>query len=118
MSFMSTTSDDTELISNDTESISNNIEPILNYDNNSINIFNKRTCESEVWEYFKKIIWEKERKTAKCMISNCKHKEFSCGNGGTTKPLWRHFESTYWTQYILTKEYYKKKKCSRKIRFR
>ena len=57
MSFISITSDNTELISNDTELISNDTEPILDYNNNdNIGTFNKRIYKSEVWEYFKKIV--------------------------------------------------------------
>ncbi|CAG8857673.1 32576_t:CDS:1, partial [Gigaspora margarita] len=35
---------------------------------------------------------------------------YSCGNTGTTRPLWRHLESAHWVQYVLTEEYRKKKK--------
>ncbi|CAG8834972.1 1455_t:CDS:2, partial [Gigaspora margarita] len=74
---------------------------------------NKRSSRnepSEVWGYFKKVIWTKEQKTAKCSVQNCIHKEYSCGSDGTTRPLWRHLESAHWTQYVLTEEYRKKKK--------
>ena len=61
ISFISITSNNTELISNDTEPISNDTEPILDYNNNdNIGTFNKRIYENEVWKYFKKIVWEKE----------------------------------------------------------
>ncbi|CAG8728601.1 3511_t:CDS:2, partial [Dentiscutata heterogama] len=65
---------------------------------------------SEVWGFFEKSIWQKDKKTAKCTISNCVHKEFSCENGGSTKPLWHHLEKAYWVQYIMTEDYCKKKK--------
>ncbi|CAG8550989.1 5145_t:CDS:2 [Dentiscutata erythropus] len=35
--------------------------------------------------------------------------EFSCGNKGSTAPLWRHLETAHWTQYITTEEYRRKK---------
>ncbi|CAG8557708.1 9822_t:CDS:2, partial [Dentiscutata heterogama] len=66
--------------------------------------------ESEVWLFFKKVVWEKKQKTAKCDIPKCPHKPFSCGSGGSTNPLWRHLESSHWSQYVTTKEYRRKKK--------
>lgn len=66
--------------------------------------------KSEVWDYFVKVEWTKERRTAKCTVSNCKHKPFSCGAGGTTKPLWRHLESTHRTLYVTTEEYHRKRR--------
>ena len=56
-------------------------------DNDNVSTISKRSNVSEVWDFFKKLEWKKERKTAKCMVSKCQHKEFSCGKGGTTKPL-------------------------------
>lgn len=70
----------------------------------------KRSNGSEVWDFFRKVVWQKEKKTAKCTVSKCQHNEFSCGKGGTTRPLWRHLESAHWTQYIMTEEFNKKKK--------
>jgi len=79
-------------------------------DNHKNNSISKRSNESEVWLFFKKVVWEKKQKTAKCDIPKCKHKPFSCGSGGTTNPLWRHLESSHWSQYVTTKEYRRKKK--------
>ncbi|CAG8447903.1 3561_t:CDS:2, partial [Gigaspora rosea] len=61
---------------------------------------------SEVWGYFKKVVWTKERKTARCNVKNCTKKEYSCGKDGTTRPLWQHLESAHQAQYILTEEYH------------
>ena len=74
--------------------------------NDTINILGKRKNGSEVWDYFEKIDWVKGsiKKMAKCKVANCEHKEFSCGNGGTTKPLWRHLESAHWQLYIKTEK--------------
>ncbi|CAG8549989.1 9449_t:CDS:2, partial [Dentiscutata erythropus] len=36
--------------------------------------------------------------------------EFSCGNSGSTKPLWCYLEKAHWVQYITTEDYHKKKK--------
>ncbi|CAG8824409.1 4655_t:CDS:2, partial [Dentiscutata erythropus] len=33
--------------------------------------------KSEMWLYFTKVIWTKEKKTAQC--KNCNHEPFSCG---------------------------------------
>ncbi|CAG8806471.1 11413_t:CDS:2, partial [Gigaspora rosea] len=38
-----------------------------------------------------KVVWTKEAKTAKC--KSCDHNPFSCGDNGTTKPLWQYLES-------------------------
>ncbi|CAG8624845.1 14561_t:CDS:2, partial [Dentiscutata heterogama] len=54
---------------------------------------------SEMWLYFTKVIWTKEKKTAQC--KNCNHEPFSCGVNGTTKPLWQHLESAHWAKYVL-----------------
>jgi hypothetical protein len=79
--------------------------------NAPINTFTKRGYRSGVWDYFEKVEWGKEgmKKTAKCIISNCRHAVFSCGNTGTTRPLWRHIEKAHRTVYITTEEYQRKK---------
>jgi hypothetical protein len=53
---------------------------------------NKRSRASEVWDYFSKVDWgnNTDIKTAQCIVSNCKHKPFSCGKEGSTRTLWRH----------------------------
>lgn len=81
-------------------------------DNLDINNFGKRPHRSEVWDYFEKFEWPNgmEKKTAKCTIADCPHREFSCGNGGTTKPLWRHLEHAHWPTYVKTEEYQRKRK--------
>ena len=48
-------------------------------------------------------------KTATCAVSGCRHKQFSCGNVGTTKPLWRHLEWAHPSVYMLTEDYRRKK---------
>ncbi|CAG8603091.1 1129_t:CDS:2, partial [Dentiscutata heterogama] len=50
--------------------------------NNNISTTNKGIFKSEVWQFFNRIVWLTERKTAKCKVPNCTHKEFSCGSGG------------------------------------
>lgn len=82
-------------------------------DNISDNTSSKRSHKSEVWDYFNKVEWTKERRAAECGVSNCK-KVFSCGSGGTTKPLWRHLESAHRTRYLLTNEYQRKKTKTQK----
>ncbi len=78
-------------------------------DENSNVTASKHGHGSEVWAYFEKVIWEKDgRKMAKCSVSNCTHRPFSCGTG-TTKPLWRHLEQAHRTVYIRTEEYKRKK---------
>ena len=77
-------------------------------DNNSS--ISKKSKGSEVWLFFKKDVWEKKQKTAKCDVPKCPHKPFSCGTTGSTKTLWRHLESAHWSQYVTTKEYRKKKR--------
>ena len=64
----------------------------------------KRKFKSEVWEYFDKVVWMNEQKTA-LKLSTL----FSCGTGGTTRPLWRHLETPHWTVSVTTEEYNKKK---------
>ncbi|CAG8483782.1 12266_t:CDS:2 [Gigaspora rosea] len=54
-----------------------------------------------------KVVWTKEAKTAKC--KSCDHNPFSCGDSGTTKPLWQHLESAHWAKYVMTEEYKRKK---------
>ncbi|CAG8811237.1 18846_t:CDS:2, partial [Gigaspora rosea] len=94
--------------SNDHNNDSNNNRN--NDRNNNISTTNKGIFKSEVWQFFNRIVWLTERKTAKCKVPNCTHKEFSCGSGGSTKTLWRHLESAHWTQYVKTDEYRKKKR--------
>jgi len=93
---------------------SENLSQSSNADNNkdSQNLIfsNKRNHISEVWNYFEKIEWGKDKKIAKCIIAKCTHNAFSCGNEGTTRPLWRHLENSHWMVYVKTEEYYKKKK--------
>ena len=72
-------------------------------------ISGKRSLKSEIWDYFDKVEWKKERRTAKCKVLNCT-KTFSCGSGRTTRPLWRHLESAHRTRYVLTEEYQRKKR--------
>ena len=71
---------------------------------------NKRNQVSEIWNYFEKIEWRKEKKTAKCRVAKCTHDAFSCGSEGTTRPLWRHLENKHWIVYSKTEEYDKKRK--------
>ena len=71
-------------------------------------ISGKRSLKSEVWDYFDKVEWKKERRTAKCKVSNCT-KTFSCGSEGTSRPLWRHLASAHRTRYVLTEEYQRKR---------
>jgi len=72
-------------------------------------ISGKRSLKSEVWDYFDKVEWKKEKRTAKCKVSNCT-KTFSCGSEETTRPLWHHLESAHRTRYVLTEEYQRKKR--------
>jgi hypothetical protein len=78
----------------------------------SINPTRKRSHESEVWNYFEKIVWNSDggRKTAKCTVDNCNQKAFSCGSSGTTKPLWRHLENAHFIEYVQTEDYLRKGK--------
>ncbi|CAJ0830756.1 12504_t:CDS:2 [Entrophospora sp. SA101] len=93
---------------------SENLSQSSNADNNkdSQNLIfsNKRNHISEVWNYFEKIEWGKDKKIAKCIIAKCTHNAFSCGKEGTTRPLWHHLENSHWMVYVKTEEYYKKKK--------
>ncbi|CAG8848829.1 34105_t:CDS:1, partial [Gigaspora margarita] len=57
-----------------------------------------------------KKLYGQRKKMAKYDVQNCTHKEYSCRNTSTTRPLWRYLEFAYWTQYVLTEEYCKKKK--------
>ena len=66
-----------------------------NNDNDNSSTVSKRSCGSEVCDYFKKVEWKKERKTAKYKIQNCNYKVFSCGSRGTIWPLWWHLESAH-----------------------
>ena len=109
MSFSSVSDYDNDYHDNDYHNNDNNHDNNHDNDNNNTSTLNKRSYKSEVWDYFEKVIWKKEQKTAKCIIKNCK-KEFSCGSGGTTRPLWRHLESAHRIQYTLKEKYYKKKK--------
>lgn len=83
-------------------------------DKTSVNTFGKRSNVSEVWDYFDKNEWEEDKKTAKCKVAKCVHKAFSCGKGGTTRPLWRHLETSHWTVYIKSDEYQRKRKLAKK----
>ncbi|CAG8679255.1 24870_t:CDS:2, partial [Gigaspora rosea] len=56
------------------------------------------------------VVWEKERKIAKCDVSKCTHKEFSCASRGSTRPLWHHLEKAHWKLYVTTEDYHKKRK--------
>ena len=74
--------------------IDNRSSQIDNTNNFSINIsdisiLGKHSKGSEVWDYFMKVEWGgiRETKTAKCTVSKYKHKVFSCGKEGTTRPL-------------------------------
>ena len=70
----------------------------------------RRSNQSEVWDYFNKTDWKsKKMKTATCAVSGCRHKQFSCGNVGTTNPLWRHLERAHPSVYMLTGDYRRKK---------
>ena len=71
-------------------------------------ISGKRSLKSEIWNYFDKVEWKKERRTAKCKVSNCT-KTFSCGSERITRPLWYYLESAHQTQYVLTEEYQRKR---------
>ncbi|CAG8763035.1 16280_t:CDS:2, partial [Gigaspora rosea] len=66
------------------------------HENDNVSTTSKRSNGSEVWDFFKKVVWQKEKKTAKCSVLKCPHKEFSCGHGGSTRTLWRHLEDL-WT---------------------
>ena len=72
------------VLSNVTISEPNNDNNCLNSPDNW-NISGKH--KSEVWNYFAKIEWIKEQRTAKCTVSNCKHKLFSCEAESTIKLL-------------------------------
>ncbi|CAG8807901.1 10264_t:CDS:2, partial [Dentiscutata erythropus] len=80
------------------------------HENNNISTTSKRSNGSEVWDFFKKVVWQKEKKTAKYSVLKCPYMEFSFGHGGSTRTLWRHLEGTHWAQYIETEEYHRKKK--------
>ena len=73
--------------SNVTEDSKSEITEFDNLNSPNINIFGKRSFQSEVWDYFDKLEWTKEKKTAKCTVSKCVHKPFSCRTISTTKPL-------------------------------
>ncbi|RIB10619.1 hypothetical protein C2G38_2205638 [Gigaspora rosea] len=66
------------------------------HENDNVSTTSKRSNGSEVWDFFKKVVWQKEKKTAKCSVLKCPHKEFSCGRGGSTRTLWRHLEGAHW----------------------
>jgi hypothetical protein len=69
----------------------------------------RRRNQSEVWQYFNKTDWKsKKMKMATCAVSGCQHKQFSCGNVGTTRPLWRHLEQAHRSVYMLTGDYRQK----------
>jgi hypothetical protein len=90
---------------------------IDNADNSSINTsdvsaLGKCPKGSEVWDYFMKVEWGGigETKTAKCTVNKCKHKLFSCGKEGTTRPLWHHLEQNHSTVYLSTMEFDRKRR--------
>ena len=94
-------------LSYNTEEIAD--EQNIEKDSNII-IPRKHSIGSEVWDYFKKIEWKNtEKKMAECLIAECKHKPFSCGNDGTTRPLWRHLEKAHWIIFVRTQEFKKKR---------
>jgi hypothetical protein len=71
---------------------------------------NKRQFNSKIWEFFERVDWNKQKtKTAKCTVKGCRHAPFSCGIDGTTRPLWRHLESSHRIIYKNTEEYKRKK---------
>jgi hypothetical protein len=79
-------------------------------EDSSIIVPNKRSIGSEIWDYFEKTEWKNaEKKSAKCSVAKCEHKPFSCGNDGTTRPLWRHLEKAHWAVFVRTQEYQKKR---------
>jgi len=69
---------------------------------------------SEIWEFYEKVEWNsgREKKTAKCIVKGCRHAPFACGYEGTTRPLWRHLESSHRAIYKNTEDYKKKSKIS------
>jgi hypothetical protein len=95
---------------------SENLPQSSNVDKDSQNFVssNKRNNVSEVWNYFEKIEWRKEKKTAKCIVTKCTHNAFSCGSEGTTKPLWRHLEHAHRTVYFKTEKYHTKRQETQK----
>ena len=81
-----------------------------NFEEDSSIILRKRGIGSEVWDHFKKVDWKNtKKKTAECLIAGCKHKPFSCGTDGTTRPLWRHLEKAHWTVFVKTQEFKRKR---------
>src|SRR6266487_83371 len=102
---------ETEEVIPETEEVIPETEEVIR--ENQSNISGKRSYKSEVWKYFDKVEWRKERRAARCKLSNCK-KVFSCGSGGTTMPLWCHLESAHWTRYVMTEEYRRKRQKTQK----
>ncbi len=92
-----------------TEDLISETQDVDDLDSSSSRSTGKRNFKSEVWEYFDKVVWTKEQKTARCTFLNCRHKPFSCGTGGTTRPLWCHLETSHFTVYVTTEEYNRKK---------
>jgi len=69
----------------------------------------RRRNQSEVWQYFNKTDWKsKKMKMATCAVRGCRHKQFSCGNVGTTRPLWCHLQQAHSSVYMLTEDYCQK----------
>ena len=50
------------------------------------------------------------KKTAKCIVKDCRHASFAYGYEGTTQPLWQHLESSHRAIYKNTENYKKKSK--------
>jgi hypothetical protein len=104
-----------ENLTHDDQQIENDFHFIQDdEDKTSVTAFGKRTNTSEVWDYFDRIEWEDEKKMAKCKVAKCVHKAFSCGRAGTTRPLWRHLETSHRTVYMRTEEYQRKRKLMKK----
>ena len=82
------------------------VQEVFTPEQNSVS--RKRSLKSEVWDYFDKVEWKKEQRTAKCKVSNCT-KTFSCRSGRMTRPLWHHLESAHQTRYVLMEEYQRKR---------
>ncbi|KAG9297137.1 hypothetical protein G9A89_019418, partial [Geosiphon pyriformis] len=93
--------------SNVTEGSKSEITEFDNPNSLNINISGKRSFQSEVWDYFDKFEWTKEKKTAKCMVSKCLHKPFSCGTTDTTKPY----------VYVTMEAYHKKRQNAHQTQF-
>jgi hypothetical protein len=74
----------------------------------------KKIDNSEIWSYFKKIVWDtkSQRRDVLCLTPGCKESEIRLvgQNAGTTN-LWNHLKRFHNSRYLAT-EYAKNKKLS------